>query len=131
MLMQVIIGAKLSCSCAIVDNDHCIHTLYVMLKKYKVPESNAIIWQGFLFFMQLRIWIRNWKGWSSWSICRKRRRWSANSSLGRRRKWLKTKTAKSFRFWTRIKLALSAMRIWFNNAILLVRLVKNVSIQNV
>lgn len=44
--MQVVIGSKISCSCGIVDNDHCIHTLFVMLKKFQVPETNPIIWQG-------------------------------------------------------------------------------------
>lgn len=43
---QVIIGFKISCSCGIVENDHCIHTLYVLLKKFKVAETNPIIWQG-------------------------------------------------------------------------------------
>lgn len=43
---QVNIGLHLKCSCDVVENDHCIHTLYVLLKKYKVDENNPIIWQG-------------------------------------------------------------------------------------
>jgi hypothetical protein len=49
--MQVVIGSKISCSCGIIQNDHCIHTLYVMLKKYKVPDTHAILWQGNLYFI--------------------------------------------------------------------------------
>ncbi len=43
--MKVVIGSKISCSCGIIENDHCIHTLYVMLKKYKVSETHPILWQ--------------------------------------------------------------------------------------
>lgn len=43
---KVSIGSIITCSCGIVQNDHCIHTLYVLLKKFKVPATNPIIWQA-------------------------------------------------------------------------------------
>ena len=49
--IKVSIGYKISCSCAVVTNDHCIHTLFVMLKKYKVPETHPILWQGIISFI--------------------------------------------------------------------------------
>lgn len=33
---KVVIGNTISCSCNVVKNDHCIHSLFVMLKKFKV-----------------------------------------------------------------------------------------------
>ena len=50
-ITQVNIGHKVTCSCGIVIDDHCIHTLYVMLKKYRVPETQPIIWQGSFSFL--------------------------------------------------------------------------------
>jgi hypothetical protein len=33
---KVVIGDTVNCSCSVVKNDHCIHSLFVMLKKFKV-----------------------------------------------------------------------------------------------
>jgi hypothetical protein len=59
--MQVSIGDKVTCSCGIVQNDHCIHTLYVLLKKFKVQPSNPIIWQGKCPIMQHPTLIQNYR----------------------------------------------------------------------
>lgn len=40
------IGAELKCSCSPARGDHCIHTLYVMLKIFRVSPKNPIIWQA-------------------------------------------------------------------------------------
>lgn len=40
------IGGDLKCSCSSNRNDHCIHTLYVMLKIFKVSPQNPVIWQA-------------------------------------------------------------------------------------
>ena len=40
------IGPEVRCSCSPGRNDHCIHTLYVMLKVFKVSTQNPIIWQA-------------------------------------------------------------------------------------
>jgi len=43
---KVIIGNTVNCSCGVVKNDHCIHSLFVLLKKFKVAESHPILWQA-------------------------------------------------------------------------------------
>lgn len=53
-LFQVSIGSTVSCSCGIIQNDHCIHSLYVLLKKFKVPPTNPIIWQGIYYLIKHR-----------------------------------------------------------------------------
>lgn len=40
------IGADLRCSCSPTKNDHCIHTLYVLLKIFRLSPQNPIIWQA-------------------------------------------------------------------------------------
>lgn len=40
------IGADIKCSCSTNKNDHCIHSLYVLLKIFKVSVQNPIIWQS-------------------------------------------------------------------------------------
>lgn len=40
------IGADLKCSCSLSRNDHCIHTLYIMLKIFRVSPQNPVIWQA-------------------------------------------------------------------------------------
>ena len=40
------IGADLKCSCSPNRHDHCIHTLYIMLKIFKVSPQNPIMWQA-------------------------------------------------------------------------------------
>ncbi len=40
------IGAEMKCSCSPQRNDHCIHTLYILLKIFKVAIDNPIIWQA-------------------------------------------------------------------------------------
>ena len=40
------IGADLKCSCSPNKNDHCIHTLYVLLKIFRLSPQNPVIWQA-------------------------------------------------------------------------------------
>jgi E3 ubiquitin-protein ligase ZSWIM2 len=40
------IGADIKCSCTLNKNDHCIHSLYVLLKIFKISVDNPIIWQA-------------------------------------------------------------------------------------
>ncbi len=40
------IGADIKCSCAPEKNDHCIHSLYVLLKIFKVDVECPIMWQA-------------------------------------------------------------------------------------
>jgi len=39
------IGAEIKCSCSLNKNDHCIHSLYVFLKIFKISVDNPLIWQ--------------------------------------------------------------------------------------
>jgi hypothetical protein len=79
--MQVSIGDKVTCSCGIVQNDHCIHTLYVLLKKFKVPPTNPIIWQGIPYLMQLPISIQNWRALCNTNSLKKRKSKRKNINL--------------------------------------------------
>lgn len=40
------IGTEIKCSCSPNKNDHCIHSIYVFLKIFKVAADNPIIWQS-------------------------------------------------------------------------------------
>ena len=40
------IGPDLRCSCCPQRNDHCIHTVYVLLRIFRVSVDNPIIWQA-------------------------------------------------------------------------------------
>jgi E3 ubiquitin-protein ligase ZSWIM2 len=44
--LKTSIGSELKCSCFPGKNDHCIHTLYVLLKVFKVPQINPLVWQA-------------------------------------------------------------------------------------
>lgn len=127
------IGDRVSCSCGVVENDHCIHTLYVMLKKYKVPENNAIIWQCNFSQIQLLTWTQNWRDLSNSSIWRRKKNsMSANSSLRRKCKVMRgIKQQMISLLWMRMKLVPYATRIWSDSAIPLVQHVINVCIVNV
>lgn len=43
---KVQIGQQVSCSCLPNRFDHCVHTLFVMLKKFRVHPNNPMIWQS-------------------------------------------------------------------------------------
>ncbi len=43
---KTFIGDSLKCSCSPARNDHCIHTIYVLLKIFKVSPQNPIMWQA-------------------------------------------------------------------------------------
>jgi hypothetical protein len=38
------IGAEVDCSCSPQTKDHCEHTLFVLLKKFRVDKNNPIAW---------------------------------------------------------------------------------------
>ena len=48
--IKIQIGAHISCSCNPSGNDHCIHTLYTLLKVFKVKN-----WLGVSLFQNLLI----------------------------------------------------------------------------
>ncbi len=130
--IKVSIGSVITCSCGIVQNDHCIHTLYVLLKKFKVPATNPIIWQGNIQTMQRRIWIRSWKVLFNWNLRRGRKR-NVRSTNTRRRIWIIIKiililmTSPCF---NKTQCAQSAMRTWMANVTLLVKPAKKVYIRS-
>jgi len=39
------LGDSLSCSCGAAGTEHCIHTLYALLKIFKLQPENPLIWQ--------------------------------------------------------------------------------------
>lgn len=130
--IKVSIGSIITCSCGIVQNDHCIHTLYVLLKKFKVPATNPIIWQGSRESMQLPIWTRNWKAWCSWNSLRGRRR-SARSINTRRKTWMLIKTIwipMSSLCCRKMRCVLFAMRIWMDSVTQLAKPVRKVYIRS-
>ena len=43
--IKISIGSTITCSCASNKRDHCIHTLYVFLKIYKIDKENPLLWQ--------------------------------------------------------------------------------------
>ena len=40
------IGPEVKCSCSTQRNDHCIHTIYILLKIFKISVENPIMWQA-------------------------------------------------------------------------------------
>lgn len=44
--LRISIGREVVCSCSPNRKDHCIHTLYALLKVFKIPPENPLLWQG-------------------------------------------------------------------------------------
>jgi E3 ubiquitin-protein ligase ZSWIM2 len=44
--VKVTLGASICCSCHPGRNDHCLHSLYLLLKMFRVDRSNPILWQA-------------------------------------------------------------------------------------
>lgn len=42
---KVSIGNSLSCTCQ-RTNDHCIHSIYILLRMFKMDLNNPLIWQN-------------------------------------------------------------------------------------
>lgn len=42
---KVTLGGTHSCSCGGGEKEHCIHTLFTLLKIFRVPRDNPILWQ--------------------------------------------------------------------------------------
>lgn len=40
------IGSDIKCSCSPNKNDHCIHSLYILLRIFKLSPDNPVIWQA-------------------------------------------------------------------------------------
>jgi E3 ubiquitin-protein ligase ZSWIM2 len=40
------IGPELHCSCSPQRNDHCIHTAYVLLRVFRLPSDDPLLWQA-------------------------------------------------------------------------------------
>ena len=46
---QILIGSEISCSCGGGVNEHCVHTIFSLLKIFKISEDDPLIWQlGYL-----------------------------------------------------------------------------------
>lgn len=131
-MTQVSIGDRITCSCGIVQNDHCIHTLYVLLKKFKVPPTNPIIWQGNHHLMQPPIWIQSSKALSSSNSQKRKKNKGKNissKSLGILPRL--PKRLMIFHHFKKTQCAPSVMRRWTDNATLHVKLAKKACILNV
>lgn len=46
LIKQIQIGLEVSCSCSSVKNRQCKHTLFALLKKFKVDNKSPMLWQG-------------------------------------------------------------------------------------
>ena len=40
------IGNSIHCSCQMRANDHCLHTIYILIRLFKIPIDNPLIWQN-------------------------------------------------------------------------------------
>jgi hypothetical protein len=41
---KISIGGEISCSCGGGRTEHCVHTIYTMLKIFRVDEADPVIW---------------------------------------------------------------------------------------
>jgi len=56
---KVSIGREVTCTCDPHKKDHCIHTLYVLLKIFKMNANNPLIWQASYLDPEIGELIRN------------------------------------------------------------------------
>lgn len=43
---KVSIGSTIQCSCQPSKNDHCLHSIYVMIRIFNIPTANPLVWQS-------------------------------------------------------------------------------------
>ena len=42
---RISVGSEISCSCGGGRTEHCVHTIYALLKIFRVEEGNDLLWQ--------------------------------------------------------------------------------------
>ena len=42
---KINVGSDISCSCGGGRTEHCVHTIYALLKIFRIPEGDPLIWQ--------------------------------------------------------------------------------------
>jgi len=42
---KVQIGSEISCSCGGGKTEHCVHTIYSLLKIFRIEEGDPLLWQ--------------------------------------------------------------------------------------
>jgi E3 ubiquitin-protein ligase ZSWIM2 len=58
-LIKVSLGSTHACTCGGGRSEHCLHTLYVLLKIFRVLPDNPIIWQVSFIDSEINFLIRN------------------------------------------------------------------------
>ena len=58
-IIKVSLGSSHSCTCGGGKSEHCLHTLYVLLKIFRVLPDNPIIWQLSFIDSEINWLIRN------------------------------------------------------------------------
>ena len=58
-VFKISLGSNHSCSCGGGRSEHCIHTLYVLLKIFRIQPDNPIIWQLSLIDSEINWLLRN------------------------------------------------------------------------
>ena len=43
---KVSIGSSVSCTCQMRANDHCIHSIYILIRIFKMGIDNPLVWQN-------------------------------------------------------------------------------------
>ena len=41
---KIQIGSEITCSCGGGRNEHCVHTIYAMLKIFRIDEGDPLLW---------------------------------------------------------------------------------------
>ena len=44
-MYKIQIGSEISCSCGGGRTEHCVHTIYALLKIFKIEEGESLLWQ--------------------------------------------------------------------------------------
>ena len=42
---KIMIGSEISCSCGGGTNEHCVHTIFTLLKIFKISPTDPLLWQ--------------------------------------------------------------------------------------
>ena len=42
---KISVGSEISCSCGGGRTEHCVHTIYALLKIFRIQEGDPLIWQ--------------------------------------------------------------------------------------
>ena len=42
---KISVGSEISCSCGGGRTEHCVHTIYALIKIFRIEEGNPLLWQ--------------------------------------------------------------------------------------